>query len=333
MVESAALLASKCRPNALNLNFMIIFSTKPYSSEGPGFGCRGNLPTPSHARHGAASRVAPYPKSSEKRKVIAAKTSVFGEPLQLAPIAAADDDVVGLQHAAQLLHDLGHGPAPLLEAQPFQSALADIVFVGASLLVGQMPQFHGCDDAVDDQGGAQPGPEPEKQHSAALVAAERLHGRIVHDVSRTAEGFAKIEPDPASSQVVRLGDHFSVQHDSRIADGHRVVSPVADELVHARNHPAGYKVRPRLELPQFAAAEDAHLHVASADVDGENPPVMLCCHNSETIPECGAACAGKRRKGCGGKDPWIIRLGDFRLRRSTRRQRADHEPRLYPDAQ
>src|SRR5579863_10355308 len=100
MAASATLLASKCRPNALNLNFMLIFSTFPNPSEGPGFGCSEKLPTPSHARQGAASGAAPYPKSSEKREVIAAETGVFGEPLQLARIAAADDDVVGLQHAA-----------------------------------------------------------------------------------------------------------------------------------------------------------------------------------------------------------------------------------------
>src|ERR1700684_1553486 len=113
MIDSATLLASKCRPNAVNLNFMSIFSTNPNPSEGTGFGCRGNLPTPSQARHGAASRVAPDPKSSEKREVVAVETRVFGEPLQLARFAAADDDVVGLQQAAQLLHDLGHGAAPL----------------------------------------------------------------------------------------------------------------------------------------------------------------------------------------------------------------------------
>src|SRR5580700_1478558 len=162
MADSATLLASRCRPNALSLNFMIIFSTIPNPSEGPGFGCRGNLPTPSHARQGAASGVAPYPKSSEKCEVIAAETGVFGEPLQLARIAPADDYVVGLQHAAQLLHDFGHVAAPLFEAQALQSALADIVFVAASLLVGQVSEFHGCHDAVDDHGGAQSGPEPEK---------------------------------------------------------------------------------------------------------------------------------------------------------------------------
>src|SRR5580704_16666654 len=150
MADSATLLASRCRPNALSLNFMIIFSTIPNPSEGPGFGCRGNLPTPSHPRQGAASGVAPNPKSSEKCEVIAAETGVFGEPLQLARIAAADDDVVGLQHAAQLLHDLGHVPAPLLEARTLQSARADIVFVAASILLGQVSKLHGCDDAFDD---------------------------------------------------------------------------------------------------------------------------------------------------------------------------------------
>ena len=130
-------------------------------------------------------------------------------------------------------------------------------------------------DAIGDHGGTQPGPEPEKQHSAALVAADRLHGRIVHDVRWAAEGLAEIEPNPAGSQIVRLGDHFPVQHDSRIADGHRVISPVSGELVHMRNHLAGSEVRPRFELAQFAAAEDAHLHVASADVDGEDSPGVL----------------------------------------------------------
>ena len=43
----------------------------------------------------------------------------------------------------------------------------------------QVCQLHGNDDTLGDQRGAEARAEPEKQQQSALIAAERLHGRIV----------------------------------------------------------------------------------------------------------------------------------------------------------
>jgi hypothetical protein len=45
--------------------------------------------------------------------------------------------------------------------------------------------------------------------------------------------------------------------------------------VYFRDHLTGRKTGPRFKLPQLAAAEDAHFHMASADVDGEYSPMLL----------------------------------------------------------
>jgi HAD superfamily hydrolase (TIGR01509 family) len=60
--------------------------------------------------------------------------------------------------------------------------------------------------------------------------------------------------------------------------------------MYLRDHLARRKIRSRLELPQLAPAENAHLHMTSADVDGEYSPVPLWLlglwfHRRETIPQ------------------------------------------------
>ena len=80
-------------------------------------------------RHRAA--VMPHAKPTEEREVIAAQARVLRQPLQLARIAAADDDVVGLQDGAQFRHDLDHGSTPLLGAETFEGALTDPFLVTA----------------------------------------------------------------------------------------------------------------------------------------------------------------------------------------------------------
>jgi hypothetical protein len=60
--------------------------------------------------------------------------------------------------------------------------------------------------------------------------------------------------------------------------------------MYLRDHSTGRKIRSRFELPQLAPAENAHLHMTSADVDGEYSPVLLWLlslwlHRSETIPQ------------------------------------------------
>jgi hypothetical protein len=52
-----------------------------------------------------------------------------------------------------------------------------------SIPVRQMAQLHRLDDAVDDEGRPQTGSEAQEEHLAALVGAQRLHRRVVDDLS------------------------------------------------------------------------------------------------------------------------------------------------------
>ena len=58
----------------------------------------------------------------------------------------------------------------------------------------QVRQLHGNHDAVCDQRGAEAGAEPEKQQQPALIAPERLHGRVVDD--RTGRPNADLKSKP-----------------------------------------------------------------------------------------------------------------------------------------
>src|ERR1700688_3240118 len=111
MSISATVLASRCSPNAFSLNRII--PSRQGDAAPVSLGGRERR------------RVMPHAKSPQEREVIAAQARVFRQPLQLARIAAADDDIVGFQQRAQLRHDLVDGPSPLLDAEPLETAHAD----------------------------------------------------------------------------------------------------------------------------------------------------------------------------------------------------------------
>src|ERR1700682_6702836 len=100
MSISATVLASRCRPNAFSLNFILVLSTNGRAIEVCGIGGvirsrHGDAaPAPLCGCRGRASMM-PHAKSPKEREVIAAEARVFRQALQLARIATADDDIVG----------------------------------------------------------------------------------------------------------------------------------------------------------------------------------------------------------------------------------------------
>ena len=88
-----------------------------------------------------------------------------------------------------------------------------------------MPELERLDDVVGDQRRAEPGAEPEEEHPAALVAADRLHGCVVDDPRRLAERALVVEADPARPQVDRLGDQLAAAHRCGDADADDVPRP------------------------------------------------------------------------------------------------------------
>ena len=93
-----------------------------------------------------------------------------------------------------------------------------------------MPEFHRLDDAINNHGGAEPGPQTEKQHRAAVVTSERLHGGVIHDLDRSAECGRKIEAHPSAPQIVWLANRPTAQDWSGIANRDYRIVPVGDQF-------------------------------------------------------------------------------------------------------
>src|SRR6185312_11886477 len=104
--------------------------------------------------------------------------------LQLPDVPSTQHDIVGLERCGQPGYHIRDVAPPLALSPLLEAALPDVLLVGA-LLVGQMPELHRLDDAVDDERGAEPRPEPQEEHLAAFVAAQGLHRRIVDDLDRS----------------------------------------------------------------------------------------------------------------------------------------------------
>ena len=109
--------------------------------------------------------------------------------------------------------------------ETLEAAQAEIVLVGLAFLVAEMGQLHWFEHAVHDHRRAEAGAETEKQHAAALVAADGLHRGVVDQFHRDAEGFVEVETDPAATEIVRLAQRTAVDDRSGIAERNAVVVP------------------------------------------------------------------------------------------------------------
>src|SRR5262249_19100108 len=153
-------------------------------------------------------------------------------------VPAAQYHLIGFERRDEPGDDVVYGLAPLFLAAPFEAASTHVVFV-CSLAIGQVPELHGLDDSMDNKRRAKTGSQPEKQHFASLVAAQRLHRRIVDDFDGAAEGSLIVEPGPACGQVVWLGDNSALHNQSWVTDRDGVVVPILGKLLDGLHHPLG----------------------------------------------------------------------------------------------
>src|SRR5262249_60406099 len=123
--------------------------------------------------------------------------------MELVAVAAAEDDVLRLERGDEACDDVLDVTPPLRQPMSFQSVQSD-VRLERFVPVRQVAQLHRLHDAVDDHGGAETGPEPQKEHLAAFVAAQRLHGGVVYELYRPSASGPIGESDPAPAQMARL---------------------------------------------------------------------------------------------------------------------------------
>src|SRR5437879_6920408 len=111
----------------------------------------------------------PQTKPSHEGVGVVAGPATAGQLLQLLDVSSPEHDIVGLEGRDQAGHHIRDVAPPLLLAPLLQATQPDVILVSA-LLVGQMAELHRLHDPVDEERGAEPGAEPEKEHLPALVA-------------------------------------------------------------------------------------------------------------------------------------------------------------------
>src|SRR5258707_7823456 len=131
---------------------------------------------------------------------IGSEGDVAGKILHKLGVAAAEKNGVADQRCPETFNDVENGFSPALNAATFQAYEADVVFVGAAFSVGQMGKFKGDDHAVEDHGRAETCANAEKEHATTLIAAEGLHGGIVDEAERLAEGLLVGRVDPSGGE-------------------------------------------------------------------------------------------------------------------------------------
>src|SRR6185503_11615890 len=116
--------------------------------------------------------------------------------------SAAQHDVIRLQCGEQTLQDVIDLTLPFLPANALEGCGADALLERLAVAVRQMSEFHRLQNAIDDHRGAKTRSQAQEQHPAALVAADRLHQRIVDDLRRAGEGLFEIETGPPETEIV-----------------------------------------------------------------------------------------------------------------------------------
>src|SRR4030095_6757087 len=133
-----------------------------------------------------------------------------------------------------------------------------------------MPQFHWHNGTVHDKRGPQPSSHAQEKHRASAVAAQGLHGGIVHHPDGDSKCFAVVETDPAVSEIDRLGNRLVVSKASGIADRYHLVFPVFSKLQNTRHHLPGVHGRARGKLPRLGLSADEGFDAVSTDVNDQD---------------------------------------------------------------
>src|SRR5271157_2211254 len=152
---------------------------------------------------GPAAGLLPKAESAEKGIGIVSQTTVRWKLFQLFGIAAAKNDIIGLQGGGQTLHDFGNFTAPFLFSTFLETAQPNIVLIGG-FLIREMAKFHGLNDSVNNQSRAKAGAKTQEEHFAFLVAAQSLHGSVIYDLYGLSKCFLIVESHPTFCHIIRL---------------------------------------------------------------------------------------------------------------------------------
>src|SRR5262245_33384076 len=193
---------------------------------------------------------------------------------------------------------------PFLFSSLLQAALTDVILI-SSVLVRKVSQLHRLNGTIDDHGSTETGSQPQKQHLAALVTSQGLHGCIVDHLDRAFERGLEIKSHPTAPEIMRLHKRPVPDDHSRVADGYRLILPVPGEFLNSSDHPLRRHGGPGGKFSRLVLAGGENFYVGTADID--------CQHIHDEVSSRFVRLCSQLRKGprvgCRGEIPRPSSLG------------------------
>ena len=128
---------------------------------------------------------------------------------------------------------------------------------------------------VGDQGGPDGGAQAQKEHPAAVVAAQGLQAGVVHQPHGLAQRGGEMVADPAGAEIRRVFDGAAAADARGQAEGDGFVLPVFDGFQGLLDHGVGRERLARLEFAMLLVARVPELDRGAADVDDEDVHTMF----------------------------------------------------------
>src|SRR5262249_47520656 len=124
----------------------------------------------------------------------------------------------------------------------------------------------------------------QKEHLAAPIATQSLHGGVIDDFHGATECPRKIEPNPSAPKIMRFSDRSATEHWARVAYRHSVVGPICRELLHARYHLFGSHLRPGRNGGVLWGAAGEKLDRSPADIHDQHALDERVARNDSSTP-------------------------------------------------
>ena len=214
-------------------------------------------------------RLVPRAEAPLKGPVIVAAANAVRQRVEQPDVTAAHDDVLGRDGGTQQFGALKDERPPLLDAERRQPALSQQGFEGL-VLERQVGQFQRHDGACVHERGAESRAEAEEQHAAPVVAAEGLHGGVVHDLDRHAEGRIPVELNPSRAEVPGFLNDLAANDGAGNADRDGVEGPAGRVGLDAGDHLRRREAITRVKLAHLRASGVHQFDVGAAHVDDQD---------------------------------------------------------------
>src|SRR3984957_1041405 len=128
-------------------------------------------------------RAIPHTEAADEGIIVVAGPAPPWKLVQVGEISTSDDNILRFRFRDHPIDHILHKLAPMLLSEMFQTSLAHVIFE-CTLLVREVPELHGLNNAVHDHRRAKSRPQSQEQHLSASVAAKSLHRRVVDNLYR-----------------------------------------------------------------------------------------------------------------------------------------------------